>query len=313
MSTPEEHFQRWLAARVVDQETVDRLRAFEASRHEAAAEERPGILEAVVYLGVAIAAVGVAILIGSAWDDLEEWARIAVVGVPAVLALLAGQALRSINRPDMVRGGQVAWLVAGALLTATAAVAADSAGWSEENVALTAGVVAGISATALWFLAPSTVQVFGVGAGLFFLSTTLGTIPDEYTPLVPGIAATAFGAACLAMAELGWFRPRFSAQPISALLLVWGAFFVGFDDPWAESLAFIAAAALVALSIWRGVFVYMVLGLALGFGALVRAIGMHVDDPTAASLALILVGALLVGSVILLARHKPWRGAPLTA
>ncbi|MCK9518292.1 MAG: DUF2157 domain-containing protein [Dehalococcoidia bacterium] len=313
MSAPEEHLRRWQAAGLLDEATAARLREFESARHERTADERPGILEAVVYLGVAIAAVGVAILVGSAWGDLQDWARIAVVGVPAVLALLAGQALRSIGRPDMVRGGHVAWLLAEALLSGTAAVAADSAGWSEDDVALAAAIVAATSATALWLLAPSHVQVFGVGAGLFLLSMMLGTIPDEYTPLVAGLVAAAFGAALLALTELNWFRPTWSAQPVAALLLAWGVFFGSFDDPWAEAVAFIAAAALVVLSIGRGVFVYMVLGLALGFGALVRAIAMHVDDPTAASLALIMVGALLVGSVILLARHKPWREGPLPA
>jgi hypothetical protein len=141
----------------------------------------------------------------------------------------------------------------------------------------------------------------------------MGSLPDEYTPLLPGIMTAIFGAALLVMTETGAFHPRWAAQGVSALLLTWGAFFAGFDEPWAESLAFIAAVALVALSIWRGAFAYMVLGLALGFGALVRSIAIHVDDPTAASLALILVGALLVGSVLLLARHKPWRASPLAA
>lgn len=312
MSAPEKHLRRWQTAGLLDEATVERLLQFEAERTTRDAEDRPGILEAIVYLGVAIVAVGVAVLIGSSWGELQDWARIAVVGGPAVAALLAGFALRATGQPQLVRGGHLAWLVATALAGTTAAVITNVSGANEDTVFRVGAVTACAVAVPLWIVAPSHVQVFGLAAALFFVAIAVGTLPDEFDPVLSSLMAIGFGAAGLALAEPGYVSPLTSARVLFGLLLAWGAFFGGFEAEWLEVIAFVVAGALVAVSIARGVFLYIVLGLALGFAALVRAIAMHVDDPTAAALALIVVGVLLVGSIILLARYRVRRTADAT-
>ena len=100
--------------------------------------------------------------------------------------------------------------------------------------------------------------------------------------------------------------PALTARFLPALGVGWGTFFAGFESGVYEPLAFVAAAALVALSIQRRVLPYMLIGVALVFLGLVSSITRHSGDPTTAAAGLIVAGALLVGVVLVLARWQPW-------
>lgn len=273
--------------------------------------EGPGFLEALVYLGIAVAAVGVVILVSTSWDDLEDWARLAVVGVPGLLALALGAGLRTLPEPGMVRGGHIAWLAGGVLVTGASAIAGDTAGWNEDDIQLLAGVVASLLGLALWVAAPSHPQVIGLGAAGYMLTVALGGRSDEFSFHVAGITLAILGIAGLAITERGWLEPRLSARAVVSAALAFGAFSAGFDEGWAEALIFVASAALIALSVWRGVLFYMLAGVTGVFGGLITTITRHVDDETTASLLLILMGALLIGAVITLARFRPWARQPV--
>lgn len=307
MPSVDELLKRWRAADLLDEATAERIRAYERGHAGAEPDERPGVLEALVYLGLAIVAVGVAVLVAANWSDLAEWAQVAVVLVPGVLALVAGQALRTAGSAGMRRGGHVAWVLGTALVAGGAMVWANNGGWDDVDVGTTGAIVALAVALPLWLVAPSHPQMLALGAALFALAGALGSQPDDRTMLVHGVLAVLFGAAVIGLREAGWMKPPESAALVGAGLVAWGAFFAGFESGGAETLAFVAAAALVVVSIWHGVMVYMLTGVALGFAALVRAIATHVDDPTFASLALIIVGALLIAAVLLITRTKPWR------
>jgi len=308
VASVEEHLQRWRAAGVLDEASAERIQAFESSQGPAPATQREGhgILEALIYLGVAVVAVGVIILVSSSWDDLEEWARVAVVGVPGLFALAVGGGLRTLKEPGMVRGGHIAWLASSFLLTGAGAIAAHNADWSDDNVRLLAGLSGTSLALALWVFAPSHPQIVGIGSGLYMLSIALGERSDEFSVPVAGISLAVFAATALTITEAGFLRPRVSARVLAAAGVAWGAWFAGFDEGWAESLAFAAGALLVAVSIWRGAFIYIIAGVAAVFAALISTIVRHVEDPTNASLLLIAIGALMVGCVITIARFRPW-------
>src|SRR6185295_9325717 len=92
--------------------------------------ERPGVMEVLVYLGVAVIAVGVFILIAISWDDLDGWARVAITAGPGLFALLVGQVMRASRAAGLKRGGEVAWLAATALLTAAVAVFGANNDWA---------------------------------------------------------------------------------------------------------------------------------------------------------------------------------------
>jgi len=308
VASVEEHVQRWRAAGVLDEAAAARIRAFEGddAAPGATSREGPGVLEALIYLGVAVIVVGVIILVSNSWDDLHEWARVAVLGVPGLLAIAAGGGLRTLREPGMVRGGHIAWLAGSFLLTGAGTIAAHNAEWNDDNVRLLAGLAGTALALLLWVFAPSHPQILGIGSGLYMLSIALGERSDEFSFPVGGISLAACAAGVLILTEAGFLQPRVSARVLAAAGVAWGAWFAGFDEGWAESVAFAAGAVLVALSIWRGAFIYIIAGVGAIFAGLISTIVRHVDDPTTASLLLIVIGALMVGSVITIARFRPW-------
>ena len=303
------YLSRWQEAGLLDAETAARIRAFEEQSPQG--RDRPGVVEAGVYLGLAVIAVGVFVLLSTNWEHLRPWARISVSGVPALLALVVGQAMRVSATPGMRRGGMVAWVLALTLITSTAAIAADEGGWSGENVLMAAGIVALLSSLGLWVCMPSEAQLIGMMAAVFLFSMAVSNRAEPDSPdtlLVLGISLTLFGAAGVALAEAGFLVPRTLARVLSSLGVVAGGFFAGMPPAPGpgEVVAFVAGACLIALSIRRGVFVYTGMGVALLFIGLVTLILRHVDNTTSGSVALIAVGAALLAAVLVLERWRPW-------
>jgi len=298
--------RRWQEAGLLDHETATRIRAFEESLPDR--NDRPGIVEAAVYLGLAVIAVGIAVLVATNWQDLRPWARIAVSGVPALLALITGQSMRTSPAPGVHRGAQLAWLLALALLTSTAAIVGNESGWTEENIWLAAGLTALSSGVTLWVVMPTHTQLLGVAAGTFVFSLALQSQPDVGDNPVIGPSLALFGAAGVILTEFNLLVPRTSARMISSIEVVAGGLFAGgVSGPGpAEAIAFVAGACLIALSIRRGVFVYTGMGVASFFIGLVTLILRHIDNTTAASVALIAVGVVLLAGVLLLERFRPW-------
>ncbi|MBA4182086.1 MAG: hypothetical protein C0506_15985 [Anaerolinea sp.] len=309
MVSVEDHLRQWSEAGIVDAVTSERIRSFERSRRATTAAERPSVLEILVYLGVAVIGVGVFILVSISWEDLEEWARVAVTAGPGLFALLVGQVMRSSQVPGLQRGGQMAWLAGSALLTGGATVVGVNSDWADENVALGAAITALAITLPLWAIAPSHPQIIGLAAALFLLSTALGSRQDEFSFAAAGISLMAFGWAGVLLVERGVLVPPVSARALSAVAVGFGAFWAAQEAAGYEPLAFIAAAGLLALGIWRSTFMYVVAGVALVFLALISTITRHIDEPSAAAAALILLGALLVAVVLGLARWQPWKRA----
>jgi hypothetical protein len=309
MSKSEEHLRAWMAAGLIDADTSARIGAFERERSVAASGERPGIMEVLVYLGVAVIAVGVFILVTVSWQDLDDWARVAVTAVPGVFALVVGQVMRSSRSPGLGRGGQMAWLVGTALLTGSAAVIGANNDWAEENVVLGAALTATLLSLVLWAVGPSHPQIVGLSAALLLLSMAFGARSDEFNLAVAGLSLAAFGAAGIALVEFRLLTPLLSARPAGAAAFALGTFWAGREAVGYEPLAFAAAAILLALGIWRSTFVYLIAGVALFFLALITTIIQHVEEPSAQAGALIVLGALLVAVVLGMARWQPWNRA----
>lgn len=301
--------KRWQEAGLLDSETASRIREFEV--REAPERDRPGVIEAGVYLGLAVIAVGVVVLVATNWEHLRPWARISVSAVPALLSLGVGQLMRVSATPGIRRGGMLAWLLALALITSTVAISADEGGWSGENILFAAGVAALSASVALWVFMPSEAQLVGLAAGMFVFSLAIANRAEPGTQgmtVALGSSLTLFGGAGVLLAEVSFLVPRTLARALSSLGVVAGGFFAGLPPgpgP-AAAIAFVSGACLILLSIRRGVFVYTGMGVALLFIALVTLVLRHVDNTTAAAIALIAVGAALLACVLLLERFRPW-------
>ncbi len=322
-----EHLRRWREAGLIDEAAAGRIAAFErehAGERAAAAGdagERPGALEALLYLGLATTAAGIIVLVAMQWSELRPWSRMAVAGVPCVLALLAGGAMLRSDEGSIRRAGTVAWFVATALAAATFAIGAEEYGPGfgddpEPYVLLLVGAGSVAVAATLWVFSPAHPQVLAMGGSLFFLGIAIGNWPDDFSTGLWGFAVMLFGAAGVALAEAGWLAPRPSARLVFAGLAVIGPFIFGVASDMAlVQLVIIAVgAALAALSVARAAFVYMVLGVGAIFVGLVTFFFRHFAPELGAPVALILSGGVLVAGVLVLAQaRKAIRGRRLAA
>ncbi|MGD9889773.1 MAG: DUF2157 domain-containing protein [Dehalococcoidia bacterium] len=306
-SSVEEQLNRWHNAGLIDEEQARRILAFEQRRSDGGRgvdAERPSILEAMLYLGIAVAVVGVITLIAQNWEDLRTWARIAVLAVPGTLLLLAGLAMRTAVQPAVQRASGVAWLAAVALIAGAAAVAGYEGGWDDRQVLLLAGTTATGLALGLWAVQPAQPQMVAVAGSFVVLAVAAAQWVEGYEAETAGLLIAAFGAVLLAATESGRFGPTTVARLLSAAGIMAGliiAAYLAGNRLWIELLVFGAGVALIALGLRRadfGVIVVAVGGLFLG---LILFIFRHFEDNLGAPLALLLTGALVIAGVLLLA------------
>jgi hypothetical protein len=170
---------------------------------------------------------------------------------------------------------------------------------------------------AAWVYSPRSMQVLALGPAIAFASIGLvaeaveGDAIGENSALAfsAGLLAV-IAAAWLVLTEIEFIRPLLVARILGAVALT-GSLYVGSFhgdlEALFEVLVILAAGALVAIAVWRGVFEYIAIGVAALFLGGVTIILKRVPDPVIGALVLILAGALLIGAVLLLARWKPWR------
>lgn len=327
MTEAEDALRRWAEAGLIDAETAERIRQFEAARRREARPgiaippgERPGLVEVLLYLGIAVLSVGVFALFAQGWSGLQSLPRLLAVGIPAAFALLVGALLRTLGEPGYRRGAQFSWAAAVALAAGTVAVLLyeyEPFGISRDDDQAAMLIVAGVAvalALLLWALNPATFQVIALAGSLFFLGQAIGNWPESFSARLAALSLVAIGTVAILLAELGALSPRPAARAAFAVVLAFGAYQPGFRDggsPW-ELLAFVAAAALLGLGVYRASFAFVLTGVALLFIALVRAIFQNFSDQVGAPVALIISGALLIAAVLLLARLVPAlrRGQP---
>ncbi|MBI2764800.1 MAG: DUF2157 domain-containing protein [Chloroflexi bacterium] len=307
MSALDSQLHRWQEAQLLDAETAERIRRFEGGRQH---DARPGAVEAIVYLGIAVVAVGSVVVIAANWNHLAAPVRLSLPALSALIVLIIGWYMLRSPSPQLTRGGQLAWLLALALMGTTFAVNADELGLGPERNLLATGAAVTVLAAAFWLWSRTHAQVTGIAAGCLLVALGLAAVidNDDYRTLLFGAFLLAAGAVGIALAELNLLRPRETVRLLSGLGALLGAFYSGVPPALApfEAIGFVAGCALVALSIWRGVFMYMGFGVAVLFIALLTLVLRHVDDPTAAGLALTGMGLALLAGIVLLERLRPW-------
>lgn len=324
MSAPLTHLRRWQEAGLVDDATAARIKAFEAAPddEEAATFERPTFTEALLYLGVVVIAVGVVVLAATNWGHLGSWGRVAVPGVPAVIALLAGWWMRREEAAPVQRGASAAWFVAPGLAAGATAVFLNETGVREENMAMVSAIVMMAFAAALWWLMPRSLQVISGAASslLFSLAVAAETsrVSERWALTTSGFTILGFGALAFAAVELGFIKPRIACQLLAAIAITFGSFFVTTSTPIGvfELAPFVAGILLVWLSVELGFFPYTVAGVVAIFLGTFVTIIKHVPDPTLAALALMFSGVVMIAVVVLIARmrHQDGHGGmPLVA
>lgn len=306
MSDGSEHLRRWVEAGLIDDDGAARIVAWEAAQKPlAGGANRPGAMEALLYLGLVVLGAGTFSLLAQGWDELESWARVASLAAPFVLLLIAGGAMHLSKDAQIQRGSQAAWFVAVAAFAGLLAVSveeygpgiSDQAGWMMAIATATLVV-----ASALWVMNPSHAQVLALAGSAAFVAETIGAFPDDYSTRYSGMAMFVAGAAGLALAEPGWLVPRSSARLFFSILLVLGPYQAGVGGPIGfEFLAGAAAATVIALGVLRGEFALVLLGVLGAFLVLITFIFEHFEDRLGAPLALMASGGVIVAGVLMLA------------
>ncbi len=310
MSDVPGHLTRWREAGLIDSALEERLLAFEGgiAVRPARAGDRPGLLEAMLYLGLVVAGVGAFALTATNWGELERWARLASVAVPALLALAVGFGTFRAEDAGLQRGGQLAWLAAVALTAGLAAVVSEEYGGGAGNrgLLLLNGSVTAAIALALWVISPRSLQVLALGGAFVFLSQTLGAWPDDHSFPLAGMTLLGLGVGGVVLAETGAFSPRPAARIVFGTLAVAGPYLAGINEsvPWAELLVFVVAAGLAALGVWRASFALVVVAVVATFVALITFVFEHFSDDLGAPVALMLSGGLVVAGVLILSQVR---------
>jgi hypothetical protein len=307
----DDDLRRWIQAGLIDASTGDRIRAFEEARsaEREARSDRPTVPELLVYIAAAITAVGIAVLTITSWEDLASAARVVIPGVAAAGFLGAGYLLGQTRNGALVRGASLAWLLGGALVCATVAIAAAEGGWSEQDVSMAAGIAALVSSIALWTGMRMHPQVVGLGAAaLLFSMAVSGRASEDWTMAALGVSLASFGLAVLLATEIGVLVPRSSARLVGGAALAFGAFLAGLrpSPALAESLAVGVVIVLVVAGIRVQSLVYVAFGVLAAFAGLLTLILRHVENPTLAGLALIAIGLLLLLAIAGLRKRLSW-------
>lgn len=309
MSSAEQHLRTWQKAGLLDHEQAERIRAFEAGRgrRDEPEEGRPGLLEALLYLGVVVASVGIFTLIAQNWDQLQPWARFLVLALPCALLLAAGAAMQRLGSPAIARAGGVAWMVSVALLAGAVGVAGNNLDWDDEATLLVAALAAVPLAALLWAQYPSHTQVVTLAGALLLLCIAVGAwaSDEDVSQTTAGLLIALFAAGMIALTEARRFGPAPSARLLAGAGLLFGLWLA--TSPYdsgsglTSNLVLIAAGAgLIGLSLWSGSFIHMLTGVSGVFIGLVTLIFQEFEDDLGAPVALMISGALLIGAALLL-------------
>jgi hypothetical protein len=313
VSDAAEHIRAWQQAGLIDEDLAGRLLAHEAPGATSAPPhaDRPGVIEALLYLGIVVAGAGLIFFVGRQWDELESWARLLMLALPLGLSLAAGAGMHFSGEPGIRRGGHLAWLLSVVLVGGTLAVAfnefgGDGAGAGDDRGSLlTTALVTLAAALGLWAVAPSHPQLLGIAGSTVFFAEALGAWPDDYSERIAGMTILFGGLAAVALAELRILRPRVLAQAIAAALTGGGAYHAGFDSAvgW-ELLSLVAGCLLIAAGVWRASFAYIAGGVATLLVALITFMFEHFEDEIGAPVALMLSGGLIVAAVLVLVQVR---------
>lgn len=311
MGQIEEHLQRWLAAGILKPETAETIRIYERSQKEPVGEARPGVLEAMLYLGVVVLSVGVFSLFAQQWENLESWARVAAIAVPTLLLLGVGAALHASGEPQLQRGGQVAWLATVALFAGLSAVVIHEYGLGFDDADDPGALLAIAAATFLlavgfWVVSPSYPQVFAIAGSTVFLGQAMGAWPDDFSKELAGMTIFVIAVAGIALAEVRWLTPVLAARVLFSALAIVGPFQAGVDTgPIVfELLAGAAAAAVIGYGVLRASFLVVLVGVAGAFFVLINFVLRHFSERLGAPVAMMISGGILVAGVLLLALYR---------
>lgn len=305
----------WRKAGLVSAKQAKDIAAYERDRGSRTArpaaepsDRTAPVVEALGYVGAAIALAALGILLGDRWDDLNVGGRLAVVGALIVILASAALALRRnphspIQRLVSVLAvgslGGVAWLLGIVLVEWT--------DWRSRDVALAIAGAVFVLAVPLYLLRRRALPQMAVLVSTLVLVGTLFARP-AFSGEVSwvGIATWAVAVAWVTLALGGWLEPAEVAIATGSVAAIVGAIAAATGDGRAGLLGLGIATA--AVLIWRGVVTDMTLMVGIGaIGTLIFVPQIILEvfpEGMGAVVAMLVVGLLIVLFAVWVARGR---------
>lgn len=324
---------RWVAEGLINSEQASRIEATEAARAEsaptptsahggrqadggrpaapplAAAEAGdagsrvPLIVEALGYLGGAMAIIAGFIAVTQLWPDIPAGAEAAFAAVASVLLGIVGAVVRTDGHPALERLESVLWLMSTACLGAFAGVLGTRI-WhfSASSAALSVAAVTTVYAVVLWLQTRALLQHLAMFAGAAMtLGAGIARLDQDMPIWGSGLGVWVLSAVWGGAVYRGHIRPRTAGYLAAAVGLLVGA----------QMMMDIAAGHVVALTtvatlLAGGVVLRRVWLLAIGAYSVIQVVPQtaerYLPNSLAAPLAIFTAGLVLLGVALLLAQ-----------
>lgn len=324
---------RWARQGLLTQEQVERILRFEKGAPprptptipaqagppaSAAAPPRPEpaprggrlAVEALAYLGGVLTLAAGLLLVQMVWDDLSTGARLAVPLGAAVALLLAGQLVPG-DAAERVRLRAVLWLLATAAWLAAAGIFGSQVlDWNGENTFLLTGLAGVALALPLYLRARTEAQQLALFVTLAMSAAAVGVQADWGEPTLAGLGVWLVAAAWFAFGERGVLGPGLAVRYTAAVGLIVGSLMMQ------QSIGgqFAALATIALLFVW-GVRADALGLLAVAAGGTLMLVPSSVgyffpdNQRIAVPLALLAIGAVLVGTAVVVTRRRARRPA----
>jgi hypothetical protein len=318
MSDPALHDRigRWVAAGLIDAEQGARIEAAEAAWRSAPARPmaRRGslVIEALGYLGGALAVIAGFLAVGQLWPDIPVGAEMAFAAAGAAALLGAGAVVRTGRDPAFERLRGVLWLLSAGCVTAfTGLLGSQVWDLDPRDTTLLASSVTAAWAAVLWWRSRFVLQHLALFAALAVLAGAVASrIDSDLGAWAPGLAVWAMSALWAVAADRDLVPPRAAGFTAAGVGLLVGAQLT-LDVAAGHLLGLLTVAALLAVGVLRRQVPLLLVG---AFGVILfvpQSAVRYLPQSAAAPIAVFAVGLVLLGAALWLARrnrptaHKP--------
>ena len=303
----------WVAAGIISREQAGQILALERAEGATGATVRSPqplshpepvvlapartslVVEVVAYLGAALIVAAVMAIVGRTWEDVPLAGRLALVGVPTVVAAVAGWFLK--ERPGPLgRLASVLWLLALAGTAAVVAlVCADGTDVSPSAATtITLGVVAPF-AVAAWGFQRKVLQMLAmVGTTTGLVAASMYQAGVEFPPTI-GIVVVVLGLLWFAQARVPVMQPA-TAATVAGLVAAYAGC-QAISSEWTVAglgLVVLGSVGLMALSIADRSTLELLMGAFGLFTSLPSLMFEWFGNSIGAALALLVCGLVLV-------------------
>ncbi|MGN6790949.1 MAG: DUF2157 domain-containing protein [Streptosporangiaceae bacterium] len=307
-----EQLQRWTEAGLIDADQAGRIEAAEVAHlHGQRRRRLPLVAEVLGYLGAVLAVTAIAVAMRQVWTHVPPAAWLTFTAVLSIGLLIAGVLVSTGEEPAFGRLRSVLWLLATASAAGCIAVLTGRIlHLADTSVALSAAAAWLTCAIPLWWRTRSAVQQVALFGGAIALAETgLDRLYPHAETLGYGFILWGLAAGWGIATARGYLMPRITGLVLSGAGALTGATIaMTTDNAAGQVLALLTVAGLLT----AGVAAHRVLLIGIGSAGTLYVIPAvatrYLPGSLAAPLAVAMVGLVLFGVAMWLARHRRTHG-----